>query len=48
MPITYLDKNSESVLVKLFVNKFTMLQPNGTTEDFQLFRDQLDQIRNKH
>ena len=23
-------------------------QPNGTSEDFQLFRDQLDHIRNQH
>ena len=23
-------------------------QPNGTSEDYQLFRDQLEQIRNKY
>ena len=36
MPITDLDKNSESVWVNLFVKLFffTMLQPNGTSEDF--------------
>ena len=55
MPIAKLDDNSESVWVKVFVNKTSHYiaswyrQPNGTSsEDFQLFRDKLEQIRNKH
>ena len=44
----------ESVWVKVFANKTSYYvaswyrQPNGTSEDFQLFRDQLDHIRNQH
>ena len=47
-------RNSESVWVKVFVNKTSHYvaswyrQPGGTSEDFQLFRDQLDHIRNQH
>ena len=54
MTITELENNSESVWVKVFANKTSHYvaswyrQPGGTSEDFQLFRDQLDQIRNKH
>ena len=55
MPITELENNSESVWVKVFANKTSHYvaswyrQPGtGTSEDFQLFRDQLDHIRNLH
>ena len=54
MSITELENNSESVWVKEFVNKASHYvaswyrQPGGTSEDFQLFRDQLDHIRNQH
>ena len=51
MPIMELDNNSESVWVKIFANKSSHYvaswyrQPNGTVEDFQLFRDHLDHIK---
>ena len=54
MPIMELENNSESVWVKVFANKTSHYvaswyrQPGGTSEDFQLFRDQLDHIRNQH
>ena len=54
MLITELENNSESVWVKLFANKTSHYvaswyrQPGDTKEDFQLFRDQLDHIRNQH
>ena len=54
MPITELENNSESVWVKVFANKTSHYvaswyrQPGGTSEDFQLFRDQLDHTRNQH
>ena len=54
MPIADLENNSESVWVKVFANKTSHYvaswyrQPGGTSEDFQLFRDQLDHIRNQH
>ena len=54
MPITELENNSESVWVKVFTNKTSHYvaswyrQLGGTSEDFQLFRDQLDHIRNQH
>ena len=54
MLITELENNSESVWVKMFANKtshyvaYWYRQPGGTSEDFQLFRDQLDHIRNQH
>ena len=54
MPIAELNNNAESVWLKVFVNKTSHYiasryrQPNGISEDFQLFRDQLEQIRNKH
>ena len=54
IPITELENNSESVWVKVFANKTSHYvaswyrQPGGTSEDFQLFRDQPDHIRNQH
>ena len=54
MPIMELENNSESVKVKVFANKTSRYvanwyrQPGGTCEDFQLFRDQFDHIRNQH
>ena len=54
MPITELENNSESVWVKVFADKTSHYvaswyrSPNGTSEDFQLFRDQLDHIRSQH
>ena len=54
MPLSELENNSELVWVKVFANKTShyvaswYCPPGGSSEDFQLFRDQLDQIRNKH
>ena len=54
MPIMKLENNSESVWVKLFANKSSHYiaswyrQPNGTVEDFLLFRNQLDHIKSQH
>ena len=54
MPLSKLENNSESAWVKVFANKPSNYMaswyrpPGGSSEDFQLFRDQLDQIRNKH
>ena len=54
MSLSELENNSESVWVKVFANKTShyvasCYRPSGgSSEDFQLFRDQLDQIRNKH
>ena len=54
MPIMDLENNSESVWVEIFANKFSHYvaswyrQSNGTVEDFQLFRDQLDHIKSQH
>ena len=54
MPITELENNLESVGAKVFANITSHYvaswyrQPGGTSEDFQLFRDQLDHIRNQH
>ena len=54
MPIMELENNSESVWVKVFANKASHYvaswyrRPGGISEDFQLFRDQLDHIRNQH
>ena len=48
------EKQLESVWVKVFANKTSHYvaswyrQPNGTSEDCQLIRDQLDHIRNQH
>ena len=49
--IVELDNNSESVWAKVFANEIShhitswFQQPSGTSEDFQLFRNQLEQIR---
>ena len=54
MSITEFENNSESVWVKVFANKSSHYvaswyrQLGGTSEDFQLFRDQLNHIRNQH
>ena len=45
-----LENNSKSKWVKILANKSHYVaswyrQPNGTVEDFQLFRDQLDHIK---
>ena len=54
MPITELENNSEPEWVKVFTDKTSHYvaswyrQPGATSEDFQLFRDQLDHIRNQH
>ena len=54
MPLSELENDSESVWVKVFANKTShhvaswYKPPSGSTEDFHLFGDQLDQIRNKH
>ena len=46
--------NSESVWIKVFANKTShyvaswFRQPGGASEDFQMFRDQLDHIRDQH
>ena len=54
MPITELENNSESVWVKVLANKTSHYvascnrKPGGTCEESQLFRDQLDHIRNQH
>ena len=54
MPLSELENDSESIWVKVFANKTSHYvarwyrPPGGSSEDFQLFRDQLDQIRNKH
>ena len=54
MPLSELENDSESVWVKIFANKTSHYvaswyqPPGGSSEDFHLFGDQLDQIRNKH
>ena len=54
MPLSELENDSESVKVKVFANKTSHYvaswyrPPGGSSEDFYLFGDQLDQIRNKH
>ena len=51
MPITELENDSESIWVKVFANKTSHFEascyrPTGSTsEDFTLFREQLDYIR---
>ena len=51
MPITELENNSESIWVKVFANKTSQFvaswyrPPGSTSEEFQLFREQLDYIR---
>ena len=54
MPLSEMENNSESVWVKVLTNKTShyvasWYRPSGgSSEDFQLFRNRLDQIRNKH
>ena len=54
MPITELENDSESVWVKVFANKTSHFvaswyrPPGSTSEEFQLFREQLDYIRTQH
>ena len=54
MPITELENNSESVWVKVIANETSHFvaswyrPPGSTSEEFQLFREQLDYIRTHH
>ena len=54
MPITELENDSESIWVKVFANKTSHFvaswyrPPGSTSEEFQLFREQLDYIRIHH
>ena len=50
MPITELENGSESIWVKVFANKTSRWYrpPGSTSEEFQLFREQLDFIRTHH
>ena len=54
MPITELKNDSESIWVKVFANKTSHFvaswyrPPGSTSEEFQLFREQLDYIRTHH
>ena len=54
MPMSEWENDSESVWAKIFANKTSHYvaswyrQPGGSSEEFQLFRDQLDHIRTKH
>ena len=54
MPLSELENDSESVWAKIFANKTSHYvaswyrQPGGSSEELQLFRDQLDHIRTKH
>ena len=54
MPITELENDSESIWVKVFANKTSHFvaswyrPPGSTSEEFQLFREQLDYIRTHH
>ena len=54
MPITELEKDSESIWVKVFANKTSHFvagwyrPPGSTSEEFQLFREQPDYIRTHH
>ena len=54
MPLSELENDSESVWVKVFAKTTSHYvaswyrPPGGSSEDFYLFGDQLDQIRNKH
>ena len=53
-PITELENDSESILVKVFANKTSHFvaswyrPPGSTSEEFQLFREQLDYFRTHH
>ena len=54
MPVTELENDSESIWVKVFANKTSHFvaswyrPPGSTSEDFHLFREQLDYIRTHH
>ena len=54
MPTTELENDSESIWVKVFANKTSHFvaswyrPPGSTSEEFQLFREQLDYIRTHH
>ena len=54
VPITELENDSESIWVKVFANKTSHFvaswyrPPGSTSEEFQLFREQLDYIRTHH
>ena len=54
MPITELENDLESIWVKVFANKTSHFvaswyrPPGSTSEEFQLFREQLDYIRTHH
>ena len=54
MPITELENDSESIWVKVFANKTCHFvaswyrPPGSTSEEFQLFREQLGYIRTPH
>ena len=54
MPITELENESESIWVKVFANKTSHFvaswyrPPGSNSEEFQLFREQLDYIRTHH
>ena len=54
MPITELENDAESIWVKVFANKTSHFvaswyrPPGSTSEEFQLFREQLDYIRTHH
>ena len=54
MPITELENDSESIRMKVFANKTSHFvaswyrPPGSTSEEFQLFREQLDHIRTHH
>ena len=54
MPITELENDSESIWVKVIANKTSHFvaswyrPPGSTSEEFQLFREQLDYIRTHH
>ena len=54
MTITELENDSESIWVKVFANKTSHVvaswyrPPGSTSEEFQLFREQLDYIRTHH
>ena len=54
MPVTELENDSESIWVKVFANETSHFvaswyrPPGSTSEEFQLFREQLDYIRTHH
>ena len=54
MPITEMENESQSIWVKVFANKTSHFvaswyrPPGRTSEELQLFREQLDHIRTHH